>query len=860
MMKRTFVDRIEELRHLNKVLKYDGTVKPVLVFTGIGGMGKTALRIAFEEEILKPKKIPYAVLDYDADPNLRPIEASLRAVRRQLGRHKVKTPVFDFLYARYFELSTGLKLSRKNFPLELEGVVNILEAIPGVSNVTQVLHGLSQLGLVTKERLQHKEWLYRIRDLEPREVLNLLPEVLADDLEEAMSLQSTKILKSPGCRVVLLVDAYELISESQLDDTLHRKLLLFTPHLLRVIFTRTPLPWEHKFPKEWRGEITHFPALDNLSKEDTLIFLRKKGIDSADLQNHLCELTGGYPMHLELCTDICREIAETTQRRAEISDFRGATQAKDLTKELVSRLLKQLKDDERDLMCLAAYPRWVSEEVLDVLSSVPESVPRIFEKFTSLSMFSPHAEISNAYVIRKEVRDCLMLQQKKERLFKLRHGKISQFHRERWEETHSYHYFREALYHGFYEDSEQAIEMFEEHFWKVLDKFSFGEAEGLLDAVPVDTLSEKQKRKIDYARARLLIATAHAQESLITAKHIYEALIVAETDEVSLGEFYLHLGSLLCDIGEYVEALECHEKALAIRLKVCGEEHPTIALSYKNIGNVYLNKGEYEKALEYLQKSLAIRLKVYGEEHPTIADSYNNIGVVYLHTGEYEKALEYLQKALTIWLQVRGKEHPDVATSYNNIGAVYWNKGEYDKALECHEKALAIRLKVYGKKHPDVATSYNNIGVVYSKQGEYGKAHDYLQKALAIELHVGGKEHPHVATSYNNIGNVYRSKGEYEKALEYLQKSLAIRLKVYGEKHPDVAESHNGIARTLRALKRDDEALGKMRKSVEISRKFKLWNKVAEGLDTLSEWLREMGRKAEADEARAEAKKIRKDH
>ena len=80
-MIRPFVNRIDEMRRLNNILKYDGKEVPVLVFTGIGGMGKTALRIAFENQILKPKKIRYAVLDYDGDPNLRPIEASLRTMR-----------------------------------------------------------------------------------------------------------------------------------------------------------------------------------------------------------------------------------------------------------------------------------------------------------------------------------------------------------------------------------------------------------------------------------------------------------------------------------------------------------------------------------------------------------------------------------------------------------------------------------------------------------------------------------------------------------------------------------------------------------------------------------------------------------
>jgi tetratricopeptide (TPR) repeat protein len=614
------------MRRLNKTLKYNGKEVPVLVFTGIGGMGKTALRIAFENQILKPKKIPYAVLDYDGDPNLRPIEATLRTMRRQLGRYKVKTPVFDYLCARYFELSSGIKLSAKNYPPELEGVVNILEGIPFVGNVTQILHGLSQLGLSAKERVQHKEWLYRIRELEPREVLNLLPEVLAEDLEEAMSSQAVQILKSSQSRIVLLLDAYERLSESQIDDTLHRKFLFLTPHLLRIIFTRDPLPWEHKFPKEWQGKITHFPSLEVLSWDDAEILLRKKNVDNPDLQRHLYQLTGGYPFHLELCADICREIEEGTGKEPEIQDFQVAAEAKDLTEGLVTRLLRQLKDNERDLMGLACYPRWVCEDVLEVLSSVPESVLRIFKKFKRLSMFSSHPEISDAYVIRKEVRECLLVQERQKRLWKKHHGKLSTFHKKGWEETQKFYHLQEAVYHSFYENLEQAIKLFEEHFWKLLEKFNFGQAEGLLEAVPIETLSEESKRKVDYARARLLTATVHSHQSLITAKKIFESLVVSETDEAILDQYLFSLGDLMCDTSEYEEALKYFQKALAIRQKVYGEENPEVASVYDKIGEIHEWQGINEKALGYFQKSLAIRQKVYGQEHPNVAMSYVNIG------------------------------------------------------------------------------------------------------------------------------------------------------------------------------------------------------------------------------------------
>jgi len=41
-----------------------------------------------------------------------------------------------------------------------------------------------------------------------------------------------------------------------------------------------------------------------------------------------------------------------------------------------------------------------------------------------------------------------------------------------------------------------------------------------------------------------------------------------------------------------------------------------VAASYSNIGNVYNSQGQYEQALEYHQKALEIFIKVSGQDHP----------------------------------------------------------------------------------------------------------------------------------------------------------------------------------------------------------------------------------------------------
>jgi tetratricopeptide (TPR) repeat protein len=80
---------------------------------------------------------------------------------------------------------------------------------------------------------------------------------------------------------------------------------------------------------------------------------------------------------------------------------------------------------------------------------------------------------------------------------------------------------------------------------------------------------------------------------------------------------------------------------------------------------LYSDQGDYEKALEYYGKALAIRERVLGAEHPDTAKTYNNMAVVYENQGDYKKALEYCSKALAIRERVLGMDHPSTKGTKN---------------------------------------------------------------------------------------------------------------------------------------------------------------------------------------------------
>ena len=264
-------------------------------------------------------------------------------------------------------------------------------------------------------------------------------------------------------------------------------------------------------------------------------------------------------------------------------------------------------------------------------------------------------------------------------------------------------------------------------------------------------------------------------------------------DPIELAASLSELGGVLQSQGEFEDAKAHHQRALAIRQKALGVDHPDLASSLNSLGNAYSSQGEYEGARGYYQRALVMLKEALGADHPDVAVSLNNLGNTYSSQGKYEEAKRYHQRALALWERALSADHPSVATSLSNLGVVYIGQGEYEEAKRCYVRVLAIREKALGGEHPQVADGLDNLGNVYNHQGQYEEARWYYERALAIREKALGADHLHVATSLNNLGVVCVSQGEYEEAKQYHQRALAIREAVVGSDHPDVAYSLNNL-------------------------------------------------------------------
>ena len=98
------------------------------------------------------------------------------------------------------------------------------------------------------------------------------------------------------------------------------------------------------------------------------------------------------------------------------------------------------------------------------------------------------------------------------------------------------------------------------------------------------------------------------------------------------------MAMLYYDQGQRRQAEPLYERALAIREKALGPNHPDVAESLNNLAVLYRDKGQQPQAEALHKRALAIREKAFGPDHPDVATSLNNLAVLYFFQGHYQQS------------------------------------------------------------------------------------------------------------------------------------------------------------------------------------------------------------------------------
>lgn len=267
------------------------------------------------------------------------------------------------------------------------------------------------------------------------------------------------------------------------------------------------------------------------------------------------------------------------------------------------------------------------------------------------------------------------------------------------------------------------------------------------------------------------------------------------------------LGSVLLNLAQLDRARELTERALTLRRRSLGPEHPDVAVSLRNSARVLRVQADYATAEARLLEALAIQQRALGRDHPEVAQTLHDLGFLMPYLGRLADTERYYRDALAIAQHSLGDGHPLVGASMIGLAATLRRRGDYDSAEVLYRRAWTARQRALGPEHPDVALAMVHLAdQVALRPGGDAEAERLYREALAIQRRVLGSDHLALGHPMTNLAELLSRRGEHAEAEALYRAALALRERLLGPDHSEVAHTTGLLAGELAQQGRFGEA------------------------------------------------------
>jgi tetratricopeptide (TPR) repeat protein/predicted Ser/Thr protein kinase len=271
------------------------------------------------------------------------------------------------------------------------------------------------------------------------------------------------------------------------------------------------------------------------------------------------------------------------------------------------------------------------------------------------------------------------------------------------------------------------------------------------------------------------------------------------------------------DAGDNAAARAHYQRALELREKVRGPDHPDVAMSLINIAGVDLALGKAADALVLDERAHAIRERAFGPEHPETAQALTNVGIAALSTGDRARAHDALTRSIALLERGLGAESYNLAYALKGLGDTLARGGKPGEAVTHYERALAIwQANARGAHSREVGVLRMALATALGMVGRYDRARSELETALGELRAAYGDSDLSVIGCLNNLANLLAATGDLAAARAY-QEQVVTAYERTAPDHPDLATGLLNLAETLRELGRYAEAAPLYRRSIEVA-------------------------------------------
>eukprot|EP00903_Cladosiphon_okamuranus_P006199 g6096.t1 len=258
--------------------------------------------------------------------------------------------------------------------------------------------------------------------------------------------------------------------------------------------------------------------------------------------------------------------------------------------------------------------------------------------------------------------------------------------------------------------------------------------------------------------------------------------------------------------GKYDEADRLYVRCIEIRERALGPDHPELAVSLNNRAELLQEQGKHDEADRLYVRCIEVEERALGPDHLEVAVTLNNRAVLLQEQGKLDEADPLLVRAIEIKERALGPDHPSLATSFGTRATVLQTQGKYDEADWLYVRCIEVEERALGPDHPELAVSLNNRAVLLQAQQKLEEAESLVRRALGIVENHPGSDLSRIACFLHTLAEVKNAQGQHQEADPLYLRAIDIFERTVGRDHPLLAETLHNRARSLKAQGKVNEA------------------------------------------------------
>jgi eukaryotic-like serine/threonine-protein kinase len=261
-------------------------------------------------------------------------------------------------------------------------------------------------------------------------------------------------------------------------------------------------------------------------------------------------------------------------------------------------------------------------------------------------------------------------------------------------------------------------------------------------------------------------------------------------------ELRMTIGRVYANLGLYEKAETMIQDALTFYRGLPDSEE-MVAKARSLLASIYARQGRRAQAQEEARTALAIIVKLEGEENMDVVNLETKLAGADLAEGKPADAVSRSRKALAIGRRLVGDQSGVLLNTKFALAEALDSQGNFVEAEDLARDCLSVAQKEYGSNAIEAATSMYFLAYFLERQGKLADAETVIRQSVTILRKNLPPDHPMLEEALWTLGRELQQQGKSGEAADAERELLGIRRKRYAEGDDRLMETAKTLVKIL---------------------------------------------------------------